>query len=617
MTETDVRTRFHAESTPNSSRTQSRDSALFHESPTALLHLTRAGLVVDANEAAARTLGISKARLLGRPFLSWVLPDERERSHQAFQGVLTGRVRTWTTRLHRGDGAPRRMTIRAVLAAGRAAGSDEILTFLYYDTGHRLPRSASQQLSTLLEGLPGHFTAITDRAGRIRHASGIAPTHFRAEAEVLGSDYRDILASDEETLRSADEMLEQLSAGNNWSGVHLHTRADGSSFAVETVGAPHVDPQTGTVIGGLICGRDVSAREDLRARAEKAERLANIGELVSSIARELEEGLDGLVAMGGEAATQAEALRRFISGLSLFAEERRAGKVSMDLAEVVGTAVADLDEELADSGVRIAMDAAVSIQPVYADSEHVRHIVTLLVRNAVEAMTGLPTRVVRVAVRQTADGAILSVMDGGPGIAREWLERIFEPFFTTRTGQAGLGLALVRGLVEAQGGRVWADNSPDGGATMTVRLPLGASAPEKPFRSVPLTLARSHSVLLVEDDESVRLPIRKFLEQVGYEVSEAWSGRSAMAQITDVRPPEILITDLKMLDGSGYWLLDQIEEYYPSLLRRTVIVTGDTRREEALDVSLRTGCPLLAKPFELPVLLELLEGLPPADRSGR
>ena len=113
------------------------------------------------------------------------------------------------------------------------------------------------------------------------------------------------------------------------------------------------------------------------------------------------------------------------------------------------------------------------------------------------------------------------------------------------------------------------------------------------------------------------LPIRKFLEQVGYEVSEAWSGRSAMAQITDVRPPEILITDLKMLDGSGYWLLDQIEEYYPSLLRRTVIVTGDTRREEALDVSLRTGCPLLAKPFDLPVLLELLEGLPPGDRSGR
>ncbi len=289
----------------------------------------------------------------------------------------------------------------------------------------------------------------------------------------------------------------------------------------------------------------------------------------------------------------------------------------MDLAEVAGTAVADLEEELADSGVRIELDAAVGLPQVYADPEHVRHIVTLLVRNAVEAMTGLATPVARVAVRQTGDGAILSVMDGGPGIAREWLERIFEPFFTTRTGQAGLGLALVRGLVEAQGGRVWADNSPDGGATMTVRLPLGASAPETPFRSVPLMLARSHSVLVVEDDESVRLPIRKFLEQVGYEVSEAWSGRSAMARITDVRPPEILITDLKMLDGSGYWLLDQIEEYYPGLLRRTVIVTGDTRREEALEVSLRTGCPLLAKPFDLPVLLALLEGLPPADHSGR
>lgn len=616
MTKTDVRPRLHRESTPSPSRTHSRDSALFHESPTALLLLTRVGLVVDANEAAARMLGISKARLLGTPFLSWILPDERERSQEAFQGVLTGQVRTWATRLHRGDGAPRRMTIRAVLAAGHD-GSEQILAFVFYGTGNRLSRSGSQQLSTLQDSLPGHFTTITDRGGRVRHASGITRTHFRPDADILGSDYRDLLTSDQETRQSADEMFEQLWMGNDWSGIHLHLRADGSSFAVETSAAPHVDPQTGTVIGGLICGRDVSAREELRARAEKAERLANIGKLVASIARELDAGLDGLGPLGKEAATQVEALRRFVGGLSLFAEGHQARKARMDLAEIARTAVADMKEELADSGVRIELEAAVSLPQVHADPEHVRHIVTLLVRNAVEAMTGLATPVVHVAARQTTDGAILSVGDGGPGIPREWLDRIFEPFFTTRTGQAGLGLALVRGLVEAQGGRVWADNSPDGGATMTVRLPLGASAPETPFRSVPLTLARSHSVLLVEDDESVRLPIRKFLEQVGYEVSEAWSGRSAMARITDVRPPEILITDLKMLDGSGYWLLDQIEEYYPSLLRRTVIVTGDTRREEALEVSLRTGCPLLAKPFDLPVLLELLEGLPPANHSGR
>lgn len=616
MTKTDTRHRLHREAQSEVSGTQSRDSALFHESPTALLLLTRAGLVADANEAAARTLGTSKARLLGRPFLSWVLPDERERSQGAFQEVLAGRVRTWTTRLTRGDGAPRRLTMRAVLSAG-PDGSEQILVFVYYGTGSRLSRSGSHQLSALFESLPGHFTTITDRTGRIRDASGIAQTHFRPDADVLGSDYRDILASDEATRQSADEMLERLLAGEDWSGIHLHTRAGGSSFAVETVATPHVDPQTGTILGGLICGLDVSARENLRSRAEKAERLANIGKLVASIARELDEGLEGLVALGGQAATKAEALHRFVGGLGLFAEGRQARKATMDLAEVAGTSVAALREELADSGVSIELEAAISLPPVYADPEHVRNIVTLLVRNAVEAMAGLSAPVVRVAVRQTADGAIISVMDGGPGIAPEWLERIFEPFFTTRTGQAGLGLALVRALVQAQGGRVWADNSPDGGATMTVRLPLVASEPEAPFRAVPLTLTRSHSVLLVEDDESVRLPIRGFLEKVGYEVSEAWSGRSAMARITDVRPPEILITDLKMLDGSGYWLLDQLEEYYPSLLRRTVIVTGDTRREKALKVSLRTGCPLLAKPFDLPVLLEVLEGLPPVDHSGR
>jgi CheY-like chemotaxis protein len=112
---------------------------------------------------------------------------------------------------------------------------------------------------------------------------------------------------------------------------------------------------------------------------------------------------------------------------------------------------------------------------------------------------------------------------------------------------------------------------------------------------------------VVDDDEAVRVSLRAFLEKVGYQVREAWSGRSALAELTSARLPEIVITDLKMSDGSGYWFLEELEREFPRLVRRTVILTGDADHEAADGLAQRTGCPLVRKPFELPELMEVLD----------
>ena len=105
----------------------------------------------------------------------------------------------------------------------------------------------------------------------------------------------------------------------------------------------------------------------------------------------------------------------------------------------------------------------------------------------------------------------------------------------------------------------------------------------------------------------MRRSVRRFLEKVGFEVREAWSGRSALAQITVGHPPELVVTDLKMSDGDGYWFLDQLSRDFPDLLRRTVIITGDAAGAEEAEVVERTGCPAVTKPVEMPDLLELLD----------
>ena len=124
---------------------------------------------------------------------------------------------------------------------------------------------------------------------------------------------------------------------------------------------------------------------------------------------------------------------------------------------------------------------------------------------------------------------------------------------------------------------------------------------------VPLELGRTRTVLVVDDEEAVRLSIRRFLEKVGFEVREAWSGRSALAQITVGRPPELVLTDLNMLDGNGTWFLDQLSRDFPDLLRHTVIVTGNTAREEIRDLTRETGCPVMIKPLDLSQLLDVLD----------
>jgi DNA-binding NtrC family response regulator len=124
---------------------------------------------------------------------------------------------------------------------------------------------------------------------------------------------------------------------------------------------------------------------------------------------------------------------------------------------------------------------------------------------------------------------------------------------------------------------------------------------------VPLNLSRPRTVLIVDDDEGHRTGLRSFLEKVGFEVVEAWSGRSAMAQVTSGHLPEMVITDLKMSDGSGYWFLEEMEREFPRLVRRTVVLSGDADHETAVRLSEDTGCPVVRKPFEAGQLLDILD----------
>jgi CheY-like chemotaxis protein len=121
---------------------------------------------------------------------------------------------------------------------------------------------------------------------------------------------------------------------------------------------------------------------------------------------------------------------------------------------------------------------------------------------------------------------------------------------------------------------------------------------------------RRHPLALVADDDApMRAMARHVLEKHGYEVAEADGGREAMEQLRRGPLPDLLITDLKMADGSGGWLVSQVGYEFPALVARTVVITGAASGAAAAHVAARWQCPVVAKPFTETDLLEAIAGL--------
>lgn len=123
----------------------------------------------------------------------------------------------------------------------------------------------------------------------------------------------------------------------------------------------------------------------------------------------------------------------------------------------------------------------------------------------------------------------------------------------------------------------------------------------------------SAAVLVIDDDASMRAAVRRFLEREGYRVEESTSGREALTQLREGASVRLIVTDLKMKDGSGGWLLAQLGYEFPTLLPRTLVVSGDADGAAAAHVVARWRCPILPKPFGAAELIDALQELERAE----
>jgi PAS domain S-box-containing protein len=439
------------------------------------------------------------------------------------------------------------------------------------------------------------------------------------------------------------EIERELTQRRRWEGELVQTTQDGRTVIVSAKlqlirhadGVEHV----------LEVNRDITDRkraEDALRERERQLREADRrkDEFLAVLSHELRNPLapihNSLYVLdrappGGEQARHAKEvierqtnqLTRLVADL-LDVSRISRGKVLLqrervDLRQVVQRTLEDHLSVYAVRGIRLRGDEPA--RPVWADADPARlaQALTNLLHNAAK-YTKEGGEVV-VTLRQERDTAVLQVRDDGAGIATDMLPRIFEPFAQGKqaldrsAGGLGLGLALVKGLVELHGGDVTVRSDGVGrGAEFTLRIPAERAAPSPPRPELKLVQARGLRVLVIEDNVDAAETLKDVLEYQGHEVAVAFNGPGGLEKARAFMP-DLVLCDIGLPGMDGYEVArafradDRLEDV------PLIAMTGYALAEDQQRAAQAGFDRHLAKPVDLAVLERVLAELP-ARRAG-
>ncbi|MFW6146568.1 MAG: PAS domain-containing hybrid sensor histidine kinase/response regulator, partial [Planctomycetota bacterium] len=420
--------------------------------------------------------------------------------------------------------------------------------------------------SIFVRSTDGLFICDTD--GWIRQVNTTAcQLYGYTENELVGTNVRDLIHPDHrERCLALFHSLQGREASERVESLDI--RKDGSTFDAEVEGAA-VD--WGGQRRVLAIVRDISDRKrmerqqlDLEARAQAAQRIESLAVLAGGIAHDFN---NLLVAVLGNADLALRALspddpsRAHLK--EIHAAAMRASELTDQMLAYSGKGrfvlkPVDLNallEEMADvlastvpATSRLTVTTDDALPPIQTDPTQIRQLIRNLVSNAVEALPSDDGRIIvqteavtidegRLARRRELDDlppgryAALLVIDNGCGMDTRTHARIFDPFFSTKFTGRGLGMAAVLGIVRGHHGTIEIDSDPGAGTTVRVLLPTSREQPRRETSAAvePETWKGTGTVLVVDDEPSVRKLAVLMLERMGFETLAAADGREAIA----------------------------------------------------------------------------------------
>jgi PAS domain S-box-containing protein len=468
---------------------------------------------------------------------------------------------------------------------------------------------------------------ITDTEGRIEYVN---PSFERMtgylQKEAVGQNMR-ILKSGKQDEMFYKNMWETISRGEVWRGRFTNKKKDRTLYEEEAVISP-VRNASGKIVHFVAGKRDITRDVILQKQVQTAQRMDSVGTLAGGIAHDFNNALTGIMGVAellrlkvGEnpdvsrnldlletCARQASTLTR---QLLTFSRRQVTDPVNLDLNVVVSEMVKLVGKVIGEHiEVKIFLDKGLPTTKL--DRGQVEQVIMNLCLNARDAMPSggrllLETADVTVHAEYVDTHpyvtpgryAQLTVSDTGTGMDKETLGKVFEPFFTTKpVGQGtGLGLSSVYGIVKQSGGFIHAYSEPGNGSSFRVYFPAVEAPPDvvPGKRREEAVRGGTETILLAEDEESLRALAERILTGFGYTVLVARDGEEAVEVLDRNVNVDLAVLDVVMPRKGGMEAYEEMRKKKPNL--KVLFMSGYSAGAVHESFVLTPGIPFLPKPY--------------------
>jgi two-component system cell cycle sensor histidine kinase/response regulator CckA len=600
--------------------------------PMGLFELDETGRFVRANKRFAEILGRPAEEILGG--LRWVdvLAEPHPRAESAV--VFPDPAQTaGELRLRRVTGPPAHVSIDVERHAGRTRG-------LVRDAGREREmaealRRSERTFRRFFENAPVGV-ALIDPDGRLTETNAAFRKSIGVDREAaIGRPLAEFVAAeDREDLPSRLRKLAAAAGGREAPDrLALRLRPGAGAETAVAVFARPLDEVAGTEGATILHFLDVTEQRRLESQFAQSQKMQAVGQLAGGVAHDFNNLLTAMIGFcdllllrhqPGDASfadimqirQNANRAANLVRQLLAFSRQQTLQPKVLDASEAL-TELSHLLRRLIGAAIELKVLHARDPWPVRVDQGQLEQVIINLAVNARDAMPQGGTLTIRTSNASrtrperhgdeeipAGDYVRIDVEDTGTGIPPEILGRIFEPFFSTKAvgSGTGLGLSTVYGIVRQTGGFVTVETGVGKGSIFTLLLPrwIGPAGADggtvEPVRRRDLTGAGT--VLLVEDEDAVRLFGARALRNKGYKVVEAKTGDAALDIVREMGAEiDLLITDVVMPQMDGTTLIREARKLFPAL--KIVCISGYAEEQFRQNLEGFENVHFLPKPFSL------------------
>ena len=599
------------------------------------------GIIVDCNQKTPELFHMSREQLIGQPSDFAALEKEAfaKQRLEWRTAVLAGS--TWTGEVQMRTSTGREFTLETTVAPLTNSGGELThFTAVSRDvTARKAEEAVRRRHETIWQQMGEAIMLVGPDESILDCNPSAASLTGYAQDDLLSMKLGDLDPDPEKNTQFRQQKYEMADSEGRWEGQGEILTKAGENKIIDAVYVPLIGGE-GSITSHILVFRDITDRQATEAQLRQAQKMEAVGRLTGGIAHDfnnllaviignLELGIDYYDKLDDLRTASKKALTAAHKGAALtqqlldYARTREHTPEVIELNAMV-TSMSDLIKGSIGDPVELILELDADNCLISVDPNQLENAIINLAINARDAMPEGGQLTFRTVVKKATapkgrksksksspPTICLEIIDTGSGIPEELVSQIFDPFFTTKdVGKgSGLGLSMVFGFMQQAGGYVSVDSKPGKGTRFTLAFPQTDREPTPAVQTDERDISvkgDGRTVLLVEDDPTVRAVTSSQLEQLGFSVEEAVDGADARAALLDIENCSLLITDIGLPGGeTGIDLARDIHTSHPTV--PILLMTGFTEDEvlDALPEDARFN--VIQKPFQKSTLARTLK----------